>query len=153
MAKSDEIGKKIIATLPDFRKLARNIELLSAQKAQELLLGRVYSGGEGAKDTKGKALSPYSTAYAKKREKAGRQVEKKDLLFTGALFESIQIGTEDEIPTLGFLTQYGADVSGYQEEQNKTSIFSLNDEERKQIKDTVSAYVQNSLKDIVRKWS
>jgi hypothetical protein len=48
-------------------------------QAIELNKGQLSEG----KDTKGTALSPYSTPYKRKRIKAGLQVSRKDLNFTG----------------------------------------------------------------------
>ena len=151
MPKSTEIAGKIESTIPDLQQLSYDAELLAAQKASALLLARVFS--DGAKDVNNKQLSPYSKPYAKKREKEGRQIQKKDLQFTGALFESIQVGTQNEKPVVGYLTERSAQIGGYQEEQNNNvAIFSLNDTERAEVAADVKDFVINRLREIVQRW-
>lgn len=149
--KANEISKKLDELIPDFQKLMYDSELLAAQTANSILLGRVFS--RGAKDINGSDLKPYSEGYAKKRERAGRQTKKKDLIFTGALFESVQVGTKDNRPAMGFLNEGNATIGSYQEEQNNTKIFQLSDQEREVVKKEVSDFVLNGIKEIVAKWS
>lgn len=151
MPKATDISKKMESSIPDFEKLLFDSELLAAQTANALLLGRVFSGG--AKDVKGAELSKYSEAYARKREAAGRQTAKKDLIFTGALFESIQVGTKNEKPAMGYLTERSEKIGTYQEEQNSTLIFQLSADELETVKTDVKDFVVNRLREIVKGWS
>lgn len=151
MPKANEISSKLENSLPDFQKLMYDSELLAAQSANSLLIARVFS--KGAKDINGQALTPYSEGYAKKRERAGRQTKNKDLIFTGALFESVQVGTKNERPAMGFLNEGSATIGGYQEEQNSTKIFQLSNEELDVVKNDVKEFVLNGIKDIIKQWS
>lgn len=151
MPKSTEIAKKMEASIPEFEKAIFNSELLAAQVANSLLLGRVFSGD--TKDINGKELSPYSEAYAKKRKAAGRQTAKKDLIFTGALFESIQVGTKNNRPAMGFLTERSEKIGKYQEEQNGDVIFQLSTEEIDVVKTEVKDFVINEIRNIIKGWS
>jgi hypothetical protein len=133
------------------QKLNYDAELLAAQTALAVLNSRVFSGG--AEDVNNAQLKGYSAAYAKKREKAGRQTAKKDLIFTGALFESIQVGTSNNLPAMGFLTENEAKVAGYQEEQSGVKTFALNDSERAFVANEVKDFVIGKLGEIVKRWS
>lgn len=152
MPKANEIVKKINDSLPELEKLAYDAELLAAQKANELLFARTFASNDGVHDSKNAKLKGYSKAYAKKRENAGRQTKNKDLQFTGALFESVQVGIESNKPALGFLTQRSAEIAGFQEEQNNTKIFVLNQNEIDEVKKDVVEFTMKRLSEIVKSW-
>lgn len=150
MAKSNEIGNKLEASIPDIEKLVFDSELLAAQTANSLLLARVFN--DGAKDINYRDLKGYSKAYAKRREKLRLQVQKKDLIVTNALHLSIQVGTTNNKPAMGFLTERSSLISEYQEKQAAIPIFQLSDDEREIVKNDVKEFVLNGIREIIKNW-
>lgn len=160
MADLEHYQRRIEASLEDLSKLTYNAELQAAQEARVQLELRTFStGGQGIKDVKGLGLTQYSRAYAKKRQKAGLQTEKKDLIFssdTSVIKDNITVGLDNNRPALGFILEKGADIAGYQEEYEakfgRGKIFQLNQEEVQAVKERVSKYVIGQLKEIVQSW-
>lgn len=154
--KPEDLQNKIEASIPEIEKMAANVELMAAQSARVQLELRTFSsGGDGVKDTKGRKLKKYSKAYAKKREKAGLQTENKDLVFskdTSIIKDSIDVGNKDGKPVLGFTRDKGAEIAGYQEEQNNTIIFSLNQSEVDKVKRDVKDFAIRELQKITEGW-
>lgn len=151
MGKATEISNKLTQSIPKFQELGYNTELFAAQLANALLMARVFSGG--ANDINEQPLKPYTKEYAKFRKKQGRQIEKKDLILTGALFENVQVGTSNNKPATGFLNERNADIGGYQEEQNGSLIFILSDDEREEVNKQAAEFIINGVKDIIKGWS
>ena len=153
MATLREIAGKIEATIPEIEALMGELELLAAQEADVLINLRVFNGG--AKDIRGRELKPYTEAYAKKREKAGLQTARKDLIFnkdSSVIFSNIRVGLTQNKPALGFIKEKGAEIGGYQEKQNNTKIFQLNDEERRIVKEKVREHLFKRLREITQQW-
>lgn len=117
---------------------ARNTAISTANGLIKL---RVFTEAEG--DSKGKLLKPYSKQYAKKREKFGRQISRKDLEFTSTLRNSIKPisrknETNLEITKVEYDTGVNTqEVAKYQEEAQGEKIFRLRDDE---LKETLEAF-------------
>lgn len=152
MPKPIDISKKIKESIVDFEKLQYQIELNSSQKALALLMDRTFASSGAIRDSKNKKLKGYSEAYAKKREEAGYQTKNKDLQITGALMESIQVGESNGRPVLGFLTERSAKIAGYQEDQNKDTIFTLNESERQEVIEDSKQFAIEQIQNIVKSW-
>lgn len=156
MAKLSEIGTKIESTIPELEALPFKLELKAANVAEGLLALRTFStGAQGVYDTKGNKLKVYSAGYAQKRKKFGLQVANKDLIFSkdnSIIMTNIKIGLSDGRPVLGFLKEKASLIAGYQEEQNNTKIFQLNDEERAEVIRQVKEFYISELKRITQKW-
>lgn len=154
--KPEDLEKKVEESIPEIEEIAAKAELMAAQSARVQLERRTFStGGSGVKDIHGKPLSKYSEQYAKKREKAGLQTANKDLIFssnTSVIKDNINTGLSNGKPALGFVKEDGAKIAGYQEQQNDTKIFQLNDSEKQKVTDQVKSFVMQSLRDIVSKW-
>lgn len=153
MANIDEIGKKIEDTLDDIKELPGQLELFSAQQSFALFMERTFTTG-GVKDIKGNSLKPYTAAYKKVREnnKPSLQTDNKDLQFTGKLFRSINVGLSIGKPAMGITNEDSSKIAGYQEEQNNTKIFQLNDAERERVIDDTKSYMFEKLRNIVSQW-
>lgn len=150
-----KISDKIDASIPEIEKLSSDLSLVAAQSAQVKMLSRTFSGNKGVLDVDGRPLSGYSTAWAKKREDAGLQTEKKDLIFnknSSAIFDSLQVGISNGIPTLGFTKSKGADIAGYQEDQNNTKIWQLNKAERDEVVSDTREFVKERMREIIKSW-
>lgn len=172
MADQEEIQRKIEKSIDDIPNIVENVELMAANSARVQLELRTFStGNTGVKDVNGKNLKPYVKpklvdgkrgpkkdkygTHAEKRLKAGLQIDNKDLVFskdTSVIKDNITIGLDGDKPALGFVKEEGALVAGYQEEQNDTKIFQLNDSEREAVKSDVKDYVMNSLRKLVDSW-
>lgn len=106
-------------------------------KANGIIKTRIFTKGEG--DAEGNLLKPYSEQYAKFRESKGRQIQRKDLEFTGTLRNSIkpinkQKETNLEITPVQYNSKVNTqDVAKYQEEAQGEKIFSLKTEELKEV--------------------
>lgn len=148
--------KKIEASLEEIPKITENADLLAAQEARVQLELRTFAtGGSGVKDVNGQPLSKYSEAYAKKRKAAGLQTDNKDLIFskdTSIIKDNIDVGLSDGKPAMGHVKQDGYLISTYQEEREKKVIFSLNDQEKENVKNTVKEYLMSALKEMTKKW-
>jgi len=154
MATAKEIEKKIIDSLPEIEKIGYDSELIAAQRSLELLFARTFAApGDGVRDVDNAKLKPYTLPYAKWRAKRGYQIKNKDLQVTGALHESIQVGSSDGRPALGFLTERSTLIATYQEEQQGNIIFSLNAEEVEEVKKTIAEFAINRMSEIVKTWS
>lgn len=150
-----DIESKITNSLPEIEKLGSDLELFSAQQSQVKLLERTFSGNKGVSDIHGTPLTKYSAAYAAKRIKAGLQVDKKDLIFnknSSSIFNSLDVGASQGKPAFGFSTQKGAQIAGYQEKQNNTKIFQMNDKERADVMEEARIFVFDRLKKITSTW-
>lgn len=172
MADQEEIQRKIEKSLEDIPEITSKAELMAANSANVQLQLRTFAaGGTGVKDINGRSLKPYvkpkliegergvkkdgKGQYAEKRVKAGLQVDHKDLVFsknTSVIKDNISVGLENGTPALGFINEKGALIAGYQEQQNDTKIFQLNDKEREVVKSDVKEFVMGALKKMVEKW-
>jgi hypothetical protein len=167
-----DLQKKIEASVDSIPQLTADAELLAAQAADVQLLLRTFAtGGKGVKDINGNNLKPYVKpklvqgkrglkkdkhgTWAEKRLKAGLQIDNKDLIFssdTSVIKDNIAVGTASDKPALGFTKSDGALIAGYQEEQNKTQIFQLNDGERENVNKQVKGFIMEGLKKMVESW-
>lgn len=108
------------------KDISLRLQLVGLTEMKARLKMRVFQLGQ---DVKGSLLSGYNVTYAKKRTKAGRQTGKKDLYFTGNLFQSIETGESGGNVVLGFTNEREAQIAKYQEEREGTIIFSPSEEE------------------------
>jgi hypothetical protein len=64
--------------------------VVAVNQARGAMLNRIFNSEAGTKDVNGAGLGKYSNAYAKVRERKGRQTAVKDLEFTGTLRRDIK---------------------------------------------------------------
>lgn len=114
------------------------------QTGMALMKQRIFNNGL---DADKKPLAPYiSKGYIKKRQKAGRQVVKKDLQFYGSLIAGIETRkTTGFRSVIQFTTDKLADIGHWQEQQvanirtskhgrgeaTPIDIFTLNEDEQR----------------------
>lgn len=156
MSSPEELQKKIAASIDEVAALMGTVELRGAQSARVKLELRTFStGGTGVKDINGNPLTPYSEAYKKKRAREGLQTNSKDLIYsknTSIIKDSITVGLSAGKPALGFTRAEGAEIAGYQEEQNKTKIFQVASGELTDIKTEIKNLVMAKLREITKNW-
>lgn len=89
-----------------------------------LMKRRIFNNGE---DATGNPMGKYrSKSYEKKRVAAGRQVEKKDLQFSGSLAASIEtVQGEGNSVVIAITNAENAKIARYQEQQLKAPVFVL----------------------------
>lgn len=154
MAKSLQDYKKAIeASLEDISKLTFNAELLGVQEARVQLEQRTFAlGGQGVKDSSGNSLSKYSAAYARRRERSGLQTTNKDLIFTGEFSRNVTVGTSNGKPAYGFVTAQAAKIAEGQEKREGVEIFTLNQSEIDNVRETVKESLMAAIREMVKKW-
>lgn len=104
--------------------------LIAVNEAKADFQNRIFNSEEGAKDTKGKGLGKYSNPYASYRQAHGRQAKVVDLEFTGSLRREFKVvKTEDKV-FINIISDSELRKAEYLEENYKTKIFSLNEEEQ-----------------------
>jgi hypothetical protein len=111
---------------------------------------RIFNSETGAKDTKGSHLGSgkYSNPYAKFREKKGRQTNNIDLEVTGSLRKSINTVNAQSRVSIAISDQEEQKIAGYLQENYKTTIFELSEEEKKFVKEQYTINIENDLKRI-----
>ena len=155
MSDFEKYAAKIEQSIEELPIITGEVELLAAQDAYVQLMMRTFVGGTGVKDVNGNKLSKYSEQYAKKRLKAGLQIANKDLVFssdTSSIKDNIMVGMSGGKPAMGHLNERGYLIATYQEEQNNTKIFELNQSEIDQVRDTIKTHVMEKLSEMVAKW-
>lgn len=156
MASFEQYASKIEQSIDELPFITGRVELAAAQEAYVQLLQRTFAtGGTGVRDIYGNKLSAYSDAYAKKRLKHGRQVQNKDLVYssdTSVIKDNIMVGMSGGKPAMGHLNERGYLISTYQEEQNNTKIFQLNDTEKANVTEVIKEQVMSELSQMVKKW-
>ena len=147
-----ELNNKLDKAAPAIAEALSKLELRAAQTAFGILTLRVFTGTGGAKDTRGRNLKPYSKGYAKFRENypGGRQTDVKDLQLTGQLFKSVDVGTKNGKPAMGFTNELASNKADWQEKQNKTVIFALSAEEKDRVVDEAKTQVIEELRKLWR---
>lgn len=147
-----EVEKKFNDAIPKLQKMLSNVELRAAQNSLGLLNLRVFTGNDGAKDTRKNKLTPYTKGYAKFRSKPpyNQTSVDKNLQLTGQLMESVNIGLSNGKEVMGFTNSLAADKADWQEKQNKTVIFAMADDEKEHIKDDIVQFVKEQLSQVFR---
>jgi len=103
--------------------------LIAVNEAKADFQNRIFNSEDGAKDAKGKGLGKYSNSYARYRQAKGRQAKAVDLEFTGSLRREIKVvKTEDKV-LINIVSAFELRKAEYVEENYKTKIFTLNDDE------------------------
>ncbi|CAH1002674.1 hypothetical protein LEM8419_03546 [Neolewinella maritima] len=112
----------------NLKKRAANASLAAASTALGSMKRRIFNEGEAEEGRIGRYRS---RSYRKKRQKAGRQVDYKDLEFEGDLRRSIQVGARDDGAVIGFTSVHSRRIAEYQETERQTGkdIFGLNENE------------------------
>lgn len=76
------------------------VEISTLKTLEGDMKRRIHNDGE---DSFGKSMGGYSKAWAIVRKEQGRQIAKKDLQFTGDLFERVVVGKSENQNVLGYL--------------------------------------------------
>lgn len=110
--------------------LTRNVNpalVASITRLQGEMIQRIHSRGEA---TDGTSLGGYkSEAYKRKRQRAGRQVRRKDLEFTGGLRRSLVTFIGQSNAQLGFSNDTARLIANGQESQVGKEIYTASDQE------------------------
>lgn len=97
-------------------------------------------------DAEGNSLGRYTKAYAKKRERLGRQTAYKDLEVTGSLRRAIEVAKEgNQKVVIAFVNEGEALIAGYQEKQTNTRIFTPSQSEFEFIQAEGNAAIRQTL--------
>ncbi|MCQ4139234.1 hypothetical protein [Chryseobacterium sp. EO14] len=103
--------------------------LIAVNETKANFQNRIFNSEEGAKDAKGKGLGKYSNRYAKYRQAKGRQTKVVDLELTGSLRRDFKVLKNENNIAIKVTSESEQKKVKYLEENYKTKIFSLNDEE------------------------
>lgn len=108
------------------------IEKASREIAADLVasnIGRIHNDG---KAVDGSDIGEYKEGpYKEKRSEKGRRVDKADLSFTGKLSKEFSFDANGDIVGVGFLTDYGANISEYMEEHFGKTIWGVTQEDER----------------------
>lgn len=119
----------------DFAKELENIQVCFEQNhakaetaalSQILALGkeRVFNDNFGTDEVR--SFGKYrSKSYRNKRVKAGRQIAKKDLQFTGQLKRDYQLGQSNGVAAIGFSTDRSGNIRDFQEDSTVQINFDI----------------------------
>ena len=88
-------------------------------------------------------------SYIALRNLAGRRIDKVDLQFTGALFESIKngIGSEEGTAIIGFNNSEESKIARYNEKHFKKEIFKPSTTEQEEAKQFMIDFIREGIKD------
>lgn len=139
-----QVAAALLAQKQFFESSLSDITFAAMNAGMAMMKQRIFNNGL---DANKKPLAPYiSKSYIKKRQKAGRQIIKKDLQFTGSLFTGIEVRRTNGVKSvIQFTTNELADIGHYQEGQvanirttkkgrgtaEPINIFTLNEDEQK----------------------
>lgn len=135
--------KQVVSNLNNSLNELQSDKLLrtAALDAQAIVQTRVQQKGEGTQGS----LGSYSSAYAKKRAKAGRQSRIKDLTFQGDLFRSWVMEGSGKGYSVGFASKREADKAEYLEARHG-DIFFLSNDEKAQIEANILTQIAKILR-------
>lgn len=91
--------------------------------------------------------------YKELRELRGLRVDKVDLQFTGALFESIQLVKQNGRETVAITNLERSKIATYLEKKYKKPIFTLGKDEKEELMKKVSTFAKVQIDKIIQKWS
>lgn len=91
--------------------------------------------------------------YKELRELRGLRVDKVDLQFSGALFESIQLVKQNGHETVAITNIERSKIATYLEKKYKKPIFTLGKDEKVILMQKVSIFAKVQIDKIIQKWS
>ncbi len=145
-----QLQLNIEASIPEISVLAANAEVLANNDALGNVLDRIFTLG---KRSDGTPIGQYkSEGYKKKRSKAGRQTTMVDFQFTGDLFNSIQVGSLNNRPAVGIVSNAKAEIADNLEKRFGV-VFSASIDERDKAIEVARDYMFDGLKKIMQSWS
>lgn len=127
------------------------VEVEALEAGKSLMIKRIFGIGAngGGRTLDGDLFGEYTEAYLQKRIRETKQTNlNKNLIFSGSLQRSIQVGTNSGKNVLGFTDLELEKIARFQEEseiQINEPIFQLNDEELSIALETVLNGVENSI--------
>jgi hypothetical protein len=143
---------KILKEVRDFAESEVPLDLLliAVNESKAEFTNRVFNSESGTKDTKGKGLGKYSNSYASYRLSIGRQINNVDLELTGSLRRDLKTIRKENSISMRFLATDEVKKIGYLETQYKTSIFDLNEDEKKGVFTKANALFMNEINQIIK---
>lgn len=182
MPNVNETISRIEGMIFDFERLPKLVELFAANEAKAIILKRIFTEGKdangndiGTYDDKKKQtfLSRKASftktqqkkldkkekddakglTYKQLRELKGLRVDKVDLLFSGKLFESVEVVEVGDKFVLGITDQERAKVAGYLEKKYGKDIFIIKGIEKEELIKKVTLFATTKFSEITQKWS
>lgn len=125
-------------------------------RAEGELKRRIHQRGESANGNKlisraKKTRGRYSFQYAKKRERAGRTINIKNLEFRGDLRRAYGVGTNNNDVVIGFFYRRARLIASGQEQQTGQPIFELSDEENRRVLEVFANRLNSGIRRIARR--
>ncbi len=144
----EEYEKGLERLKDELAEIIINAPIVSSLDLNGKILSRVFNNG---KDSEGGDIGRYKPGrYIAKRNAAGRRIDKVDLQFTGALFESIKTGVIEDGAVIGFNNLIEGKVADYNEERYGKKIFAPSTEEQEETKTLMTDYVIDELRKKVK---
>ena len=129
----------MLNNIKDFAESEKPLEylLIAVNEAKADFQNRIFNSESGAKDSKGKGLGTYSNSYAKYRQSKGRQAKVVDLEFTGSLRRDLKVVKDGTTVKIVVPSETELKKIEYLENNYKTKIFTLDEDEYKKYSEKV----------------
>lgn len=138
----------------EFAEIVLNAPILQAQDLLGAISYRIFNEGRSAKGDKigqyAGANSKSKGRYKARRNARGLRIDTVDLQFTGALFESIKTGKQENDAIIGFTVQGLADIGRFNEDRYKKPIFKPSEAEAENAKVLMVEYIKEEMRNRVK---